>query len=301
MTMKTTNLALMSSYDREDLEHDGVGLQMHPIVEAFPKMSADEFEGLKASIKDNGQLEPIRVWDGQIIDGRHRYLAAQELGLEPITINVDCDEAQAQLMAVSLNANRRNLTTSQRAGVALALFGDKMATRTDAGAMGAASRDGRAPDFGGKLTVQEVAAAVGVSASTIESVKAMVREDPDNLQRLIDGEITARSRSQREQSQAQATRQFVYVITASHDDSIVKVGISGNPTLRARQLEVTPFQSFTVAHKSEVKDAYRVEQAVHVMAELRGHDRLEFSNGEVSEWFKMTVDEAVALIETVLG
>ena len=97
------------------------------------------------------------------------------------------------------------------------------------------------------------------------------------------------------------TRQFVYVMTASHNASIVKVGISCNPALRARQLEVTPFQAFTVAHKVEIQEAYRVEQAVHLMAELRGYERLEFSNGEQSEWFKMNIDEAVALIDTVLG
>jgi len=273
-----------------------VELEMHPIVEAFPLMSEDEFEGLKASIKANGQLEPIRTWRGMIIDGRHRYLATQELGLEPITANVDGDEAQAHLMAVSLNANRRNMTPSQRAGVGLSLFGVETPTREECGQISAAKRHGS--PFPTNITpAADIAERVGVSAALIKKARRVVQRDPYALHGLISGVLTVTGSA----TNGTSARQFVYVIKASGNAKVMKIGVSANPDLRARQLEVTPFQSFTVAYKAEIQEAYRVEQAVHLMAELRGYERLEFSNGEQSEWFKMNIDEAVALIDTVLG
>ena len=62
---------------------EGADLKFHPVAAIFPMMETIEFEGLKADIQRHGQLEPIWTHDGMIIDGRNRYLACGELGIEP--------------------------------------------------------------------------------------------------------------------------------------------------------------------------------------------------------------------------
>jgi len=48
-----------------------------------PEYDAATFEDLVNNIKENGIIYPIIVWNGYIVDGKHRYRAAQQLGLEP--------------------------------------------------------------------------------------------------------------------------------------------------------------------------------------------------------------------------
>ena len=95
---------------------------LDPCVELFPAMNLDEFNALKQSIQRNGQSEPILLFRGQVVDGRHRLKACQELGIEPKveTLSVKTYE-QAKSMAFARNINRRNLTTGQRALMAAAL------------------------------------------------------------------------------------------------------------------------------------------------------------------------------------
>ena len=95
---------------------------LDPCVELFPAMNSDEFNALKQSIERNGQSEPILLFHGKVVDGRHRLKACQELGIEPKvqTLSVKNYE-QAKSMAFARNINRRNLAIGQRALMAAAL------------------------------------------------------------------------------------------------------------------------------------------------------------------------------------
>ena len=58
--------------------------EFHEVANIFPMMQGDEFDALKADIDANGLREPVWLHpDGRIIDGRNRYLACCELGIEP--------------------------------------------------------------------------------------------------------------------------------------------------------------------------------------------------------------------------
>ena len=48
---------------------------LHPAVEIFPGMDQASFANLVEDIRTNGQHEPILLWRGQVIDGRHRLRA----------------------------------------------------------------------------------------------------------------------------------------------------------------------------------------------------------------------------------
>src|SRR5262245_58355928 len=93
-------------------------MEFHPVANIFPLMEGTEFEALKADIAANGLREPIWTFDGQIVDGRNRYRACQELGIEPATCEWNGRGSLVKFV-VSLNLHRRHLTSSQSAVVAL--------------------------------------------------------------------------------------------------------------------------------------------------------------------------------------
>lgn len=94
------------------------GRVFHEVAGLFPPMSGDELEQLIADIRAHGQREPIWLHpNGQVIDGRHRYMACRRLGLEPKTRTWD-GKGDLVAFVVSLNLRRRHLDESQRAMVA---------------------------------------------------------------------------------------------------------------------------------------------------------------------------------------
>jgi hypothetical protein len=50
-------------------------LQFHQLAEEIPLMAEAELRKLAIDIKENGLRDPIIIYEGRILDGRHRYLA----------------------------------------------------------------------------------------------------------------------------------------------------------------------------------------------------------------------------------
>jgi len=86
----------------------------------YPEMAADEYAELKADIQRNGydQARPIYIYKGGIIDGWNRYKACKELGVTPAIKSFQGTD-QAALEYVLSSNKRRNLTSSQRAAIAV--------------------------------------------------------------------------------------------------------------------------------------------------------------------------------------
>ena len=93
-------------------------IPFHEVADLFPLLIGQDFAELKDDIAANGQLAPIWTWQGKIIDGRNRYRACIELGIEPKTQEWD---GKGSLLAfvLSLNLHRRQLTSGQRAAIAV--------------------------------------------------------------------------------------------------------------------------------------------------------------------------------------
>lgn len=93
---------------------------LHPAAEIFPVMDEVAFAALVADIATHGQREPILLHNGQVIDGRHRLRACEQLELAPLVNDVSAAGDPFGLV-ISLNLHRRHLTESQRALVAAKL------------------------------------------------------------------------------------------------------------------------------------------------------------------------------------
>jgi hypothetical protein len=142
-------------------------------------MAKDEFLGLKKDIREHGQREDIVVWQGQLIDGRHRLRACRELGIEPQVAEL-MDETDPWQYVVSHNLHRRHLTTAQRSMVA-----DKLATR---------KQGEKKPDSGIPLSQPTQAEAAGMLNVSVDSVKQArkIRKTatPETVAAVERGEIT---------------------------------------------------------------------------------------------------------------
>jgi len=105
-------------------------LGVHPAAEIFPLMDGAEFDALVADIREHGLRDPIILIDGLILDGRNRYRACVESGVQPSTVEW-CGSGTPEAFVVSKNLHRRHLTESQRAMIAGRIADARSGERTD--------------------------------------------------------------------------------------------------------------------------------------------------------------------------
>lgn len=104
----------------------------------FPNLTADEVGALTADIRERGVMVPVELdEDGNILDGHHRAMIADSLGIEyPTVVRAGWSEDQKLTHVVALNAHRRHLTATERAEVVAQLRRARLSTRAIARAVG---------------------------------------------------------------------------------------------------------------------------------------------------------------------
>ena len=90
--------------------------EYHEIANIFPMMQDDEYERLKDDIAINGQLEPVVLYEGKVLDGRNRYKALCDIGLKTNFEEYQGDQPLSYV--ISKNLHRRHLEVGQRAMIA---------------------------------------------------------------------------------------------------------------------------------------------------------------------------------------
>jgi len=89
----------------------------HPLANMFPMIEGNAFEELKRDIAAQGILEPIRLYQGMILDGRNRYAAGKACG-HAFTladfVQWEGTLAETEAWVISTNMHRRQLTTKQK-------------------------------------------------------------------------------------------------------------------------------------------------------------------------------------------
>jgi len=198
----------------------------HEVANIFPMMSDDEFSALVEDIRLNGQRQPIYVHDGQIIDGRNRYRACQQLGIEPDTRVWDGAGSLVSFV-VSLNLQRRHLSSSQKATVAMdvlpMLEAEAKERQRAAGERGNEGGRGNAktlPQLIGEgfeepreqhtnEAVQQAAQLVGTNRQYVSDAKRLRDEAPELLERVRSGELTIPQAKEVAAKTPAAIREFI--------------------------------------------------------------------------------------------
>jgi site-specific DNA-methyltransferase (adenine-specific) len=199
--------------------------EYHEVANIFPMMSADEFSALVEDIRANGQRQPIYLHEGRIIDGRNRYRACQQLGIDSDTRVWDGVGSLVSFV-VSLNLQRRHLTSSQKATVAMDVLPILEAEAKE-------RQRAAGEEFGrGKLTqlieeaideprkkssgeaTQQAAQMVGTNRQYVNDAKRLRDEAPELLERVRSGELTI--------PQAKIKQQIAKMVAAREDRA--KVG-----------------------------------------------------------------------------
>jgi N6-adenosine-specific RNA methylase IME4/ParB-like chromosome segregation protein Spo0J len=96
-----------------------MNLEFHALATLFPLLDGAGFDELVADIRTHGLREPIVLFEGKVLDGRNRYRACVEAGVEPTLTVYQGEDPVAYV--ISLNLRRRHLNESQRAMVAAKL------------------------------------------------------------------------------------------------------------------------------------------------------------------------------------
>lgn len=160
----------------------------HPVASLFPMMGEQAFRELCADIEAHGQLSLIWTHEGQIVDGRNRYRACLELGLEPQFSEWD-QRGNLVDFVVSLNLRRRHLTASQRAVVAYRMLPMLEAEAKERRIRKPGSVAEMLPEQ--RLDSRDQAAAlVGVSGKYVSDVKRIAKESPEMFKALEAGTLT---------------------------------------------------------------------------------------------------------------
>src|ERR1017187_9397603 len=89
--------------------------EQHPLGRIIPPMSSGDLADLTVDIAAHGLVEPIRLLDGKVFDGWHRYKACLKSQVQPRFVAVSGKDKKNPLALVSsLNLKRRHLDASQR-------------------------------------------------------------------------------------------------------------------------------------------------------------------------------------------
>ena len=167
-------------------------LEAHALAELFPSMTPDEFNALVEDIERHGLIEPIVLFEGQILDGRHRYRACLECGARPRFERFEGSEDEALARSVALNLHRRQLSTAQKAalGVTLKQFeAARAAERMRAGVNQHTPSPMEIFPGGSTGTARDRAGAlVSVSGRTIDEAEKIAQAAPDVFEKIRQGQ-----------------------------------------------------------------------------------------------------------------
>jgi len=166
--------------------------EYHEIANIFPMMNDDEYRSLSEDIAKNGLINPIVLYEGKILDGRNRYKTCNEIGVIPKYITYEGDSPLAYV--ISLNLQRRHLTSSQRAMLALKVL---PMLEAEARKRQATHKEGdiylveKFPQAEEDNKSRDLAADMfQTNAHYVSDAKKIKEEKPELIEKIVAGEMT---------------------------------------------------------------------------------------------------------------
>lgn len=173
--------------------------EIHEYAEIFPQMTPDEWETFLADVEENGVRVPVVLYQGKILDGRHRQEACETLNrskglsLAFDTIEFVGDDTQAVSFVYSANFFRRHLETGQKSAIGLRIK-DKLqeilaqGQRTDLTCTNICTSQTQDPMASRAVT--KAAEMAGVSRETIRKAEVIREKAPDIFESMAAGEVS---------------------------------------------------------------------------------------------------------------
>src|SRR2546429_8632849 len=146
----------------------GIDLEIHPLAQRMPEMEDTEFNLLKESIQRDGLLQPIVLYQGKILDGRHRYRACLELQIVPQFVKYR--GSTPATFVFGNNVPRRHLSVSEKLRLADVFLPDiqsEAQKRQATGTLASADAKGKTSEIAAKL--------IGVSPATVDRHRVIKR------------------------------------------------------------------------------------------------------------------------------
>ena len=205
------------------LDKKHANLEQHPFGAIIPRMMDADYTKLKRSIKDHGYNpdHPVVLFQGKILDGKHRYQACKIALVPPVFREFEGDERAAIAYVISENLSRRNLTPSQAAtaGADLALEmkkldeGNKTANlQPNPKKKAGSNRSGKTGNPRKGKKTDTAAAAVGVSTRSVAAAEALKKSDPAAFEEVKAGNkslnAATKDAAKKKAGETQATSAF---------------------------------------------------------------------------------------------
>lgn len=161
---------------------------LHALATVFPEMGSKDYSSLRDDIIANGLKEPITLYQGQILDGRHRYDICVNNNIEPKYQMFDGDPIK---YVRQKNLHRRHLTDDQRIKVERDLREMQYKAQNQVPDDGVVS-DNLKDEFSrafvsdspfrlSKGEREEIASDLGVSERQVQKVDMVMRRSPDDV------------------------------------------------------------------------------------------------------------------------
>jgi hypothetical protein len=180
------------------------GLVPHPVATLFPEMPPDEFAALKTNIRIHGLKLSILVHGGEILDGRHRYRACQELNIPCPTVEWTGHDPWLEVQ--SRNLIRRHLAKDQACAIRMLAVRQFPELAAPIEAIKATAKLRRAQAKGKprgqkalsgsqdrfRESADVIGATIGVSGTTVKRVERLAREVPERLPKVAAGELSVK-------------------------------------------------------------------------------------------------------------
>lgn len=213
-------------------------MKFHEYAEIYRMLPDAELQKLAEDIRQKGQLLPITIYEGQILDGRNRYRACEIASIEPKTEVYDGDDPLGLIS--SLNDHRRHDPENERA-----LVGARMANLKKGGAGGSTVSDGSMETSQTAVTIDRAAELAGTSRANIKRAKPIVQSGIQELQDMAEsGEISIRAASEvaklPEDEQRKAVAGGVAGVKAAAKKIRSTRKSSGSPEITANHTQETP-------------------------------------------------------------
>ena len=169
-------------------------MRVHRLAAYFPILEGEELDQLAKDINDNGQLEPIVMFKGEILDGVNRWTACERLGIDPITKEYEGSDPLRYV--ISSNVRRRHLDKSQRAMIATEMLpefeADAEKRRVDMRAVGSTDPTSHR-NYGeeeSRRSRAEAAQEFGVSGPSVQRAKRVKEQAPERVDEIVSGETS---------------------------------------------------------------------------------------------------------------